>query len=121
MGLGIRMKQLRKQAGMTQAELAERIGVHETTIRRWEQEKDKGPDGGTVNIIAEVLNTTPDYLLSDMSTFEEQKKSSMKTTEKELVYEWGGKNRIALPNTPETRELFRQLVMSTITKSPVMA
>ena len=121
MGLGIRMKQLRKQAGMTQAELAERIGVHETTIRRWEQERDKGPDGGTVNIIAEVLNTTPDYLLSDMSTFEEQKKSSMKTTEKELVYEWGGKNRIALPNTPETRELFRQLVMSTITKSPVMA
>ena len=121
MGLGIRMKQLRKQAGMTQAELAERIGVHETTIRRWEQERDKGPDGGTVNIIAEVLNTTPDYLLSDMSTFEEQKKSSMKTTEKELVYEWGGKNRIALPNTPETRELFRQLVMSTITNTPAIA
>ena len=31
--------------------------------------------------------------------------------EKTLIYEWGGTNRLALPNTPETRELFKQLVM----------
>lgn len=37
MGIRQRMKELRKQAGMTQPELAEQVGVHETTIRRWKR------------------------------------------------------------------------------------
>ena len=35
--------------------------------------------------------------------------------EKTLIYEWGGTNRLALPNTPETRKLFERLVMCSIT------
>lgn len=107
MGIGTRIRQLRKRASLTQPELAERVGVHETTIRRWEQEKDKGPDAKTVNILAEVLKTTPDYLLSntgaDLVDDGERGKDR-------LVYEWSGGHRLDLPDTPETRPMFERLV-----------
>ena len=105
MGIGTRIRQLRKRANLTQPELAERVGVHETTIRRWEQEKDKGPDAKTVNILAEVLKTTPDYLLSNMELDIKDDADS----QNKLVYEWEG-HRLALPNTPETRAMFERLV-----------
>ena len=111
MGVGARIKALRKQAHITQPELADRIGVHETTIRRWEQEKDRGPDAKAVNAIAEALDTTPEYLLTDMNA---DKPDDEESAEKTLIYEWGGTNRLALPNTPETRELFERLVMRSL-------
>ena len=107
MGIGTRIKELRKKVKMTQPELAEKIGVHETTIRRWEQEKDRGPDTKAVNAIAEALETTPEYLLTETKQIDADEESAEKT----LIYEWGGTNRLTLPNTPETRELFKQLVM----------
>ena len=108
MGIGVRITQLRKQAGMTQPDLADRVGVHETTIRRWEQEKDKGPDTAMVLKLAESLGTTVEQLLSEPK---ETSKVEPKQ-EKTLVYDWGGTNRLALPNTPETRELFERLVIA---------
>ncbi len=110
MGIGKRVKELRKQARMTQPELAERVGVHETTIRRWEQEKDSGPDTAMIMKLAEALNTTAENLLSESvgeSEIENQ-------PEKSLVYEWGGHNRLALPNTPETRTMFERIVMASM-------
>ena len=111
MGIGARIKELRKKMHMTQPELADRIGVHETTIRRWEHGKDKGPDTKSLNAIAEVLKTTPEYIMKGTGT---DNPEDDETTEKTLIYEWGGTNRLALPNTPETRELFERLVMSSM-------
>lgn len=111
MGIGKRIKELRKQERMTQPELADKVGVHETTIRRWEQEKDKGPDTTMIKRLAEVLETTPESLLTDTQELTEEETEDKKIEEKNLVYEWGGKNRLALPNTPETRELFERLVI----------
>lgn len=110
MGIGKKIKELRKQAGLTQPELAERVGVHETTIRRWEQERDKGPDTGMIKKIAEELNTTEENLLLDQPTDTKPKN--------DLVYEWGGTNRLALPNTPETRAMFERLVMCAMRGNP---
>ena len=107
MGIGTRIKKLRKQAKLTQPELAEKIGVHETTIRRWEQEKDRGPDGKTVTLLAEVLNTTPEYLLTETAW---DSVDMPIDDEKTLIYEWGGNHRLQLPNTPETRKMFEQIV-----------
>lgn len=116
MGIGKRLKELRKQAHMTQPELAERVGVHETTIRRWEQEKDKGPDTAMIMKLAEALNTTVENLLSE--SMEEIEPADQ--WGKNLVYEWGGKNRLALPNTPETRTLFERLVMASMGNQQVV-
>lgn len=61
MGIGARIKAARK-GKYNQAELAELVGVHETTIRRWELERDDGPQGKNLSKLAEVLNTTVAYL-----------------------------------------------------------
>ena len=110
MGIGMRIKEERKRAGMTQPELAERIGVHETTIRRWEQERDKGPDAVMVQKIAEVLGVSAE----DIMTGDGQHTAEDWMAGKDLVYEWGGTNRLALPNTPETRTLFERLVLASL-------
>lgn len=64
MGVGERIKHLRK-GKYTQSELAELTGVHETTIRRWEQERDRGPDLDALKRIAHVLETSVAYLTSE--------------------------------------------------------
>lgn len=108
MGIGNRIKILRKKTGLTQPELAEKIGVHETTIRRWELEKDRGPDGKSVNKIATILNTTPEYLL----TGDDKTLNNLNETDSEsgqLVFEEGNR-KLILPNTAQTRDLFVTLV-----------
>ena len=110
MGIGKRIKELRKQARMTQPQLAERVGVHETTIRRWEQETDKGPDTAMIMKLADALNTTAENLLSESV----EKNAEEIPLEKSLVYEWGGKNRVVFPNTPETRTLIERLVLASL-------
>ena len=108
MGIGMRIKEERKRAGMTQPELGERIGVHETTVRRWEQERDKGPDAVMVQKIAEVLGVKPENLMTGTISQTDEKK----TQGEDLIYEWGGTNRLALPNTAETRAMFERLVLA---------
>lgn len=64
MGVGERIKHLRK-GKYTQSELAELIGVHETTIRRWEQGRDRGPDLDALKRIAHALETSVAYLTGE--------------------------------------------------------
>ena len=113
MGIGTRIRELRKRAGMTQLELSERVGVHETSIRRWEKEKDSGPDTAMIMKLAEALGVTAESLLADTE------EKILPEDDKSLVYEWGGTNRLALPNTPETRELFERLVMGVLSGKAV--
>ena len=110
MGIGKRIRELRKRAGMTQPQLAERVGVHETTIRRWEQETDKGPDTAMIMKLAEALNVSAENLLSE--SIEESNEETPLV--RSLVYEWGGKNRVVFPNTPETRTLIERLVLASM-------
>ena len=61
--LAERLKGLRKKAGITQSELAYLIGVHETTIRRWESGK-VTPRMDEIKKLAQALNVTDDELLN---------------------------------------------------------
>ena len=56
------LKQCRKKQGISQAELASKLGVTQQAVGKWESGK-SSPDPGTVARIAELLNTTADYLL----------------------------------------------------------
>ena len=60
-----RVETLLKEKGMTQRELASRLGVSEVTVSRWMTDGANGrnPSVQTLQKIAEVLQTTPDYLL----------------------------------------------------------
>ena len=64
MGVGLRIKNTRKKNKLTQTELAEKIGVHEVTVRTWEN-TDKGPNLTVMPFLAAALNTTVAYLVGE--------------------------------------------------------
>ncbi len=59
---GIRIKQLRKKAGLTQTELGKQLGVVKQTISSWENNISE-PKGNTLVQLSNILNTSPEYLL----------------------------------------------------------
>lgn len=60
--LGNRLAYIREQRGLTQAELAEIVGLHYQQIWRYENNKTE-PDGKIVASIAKALKVSTDYLL----------------------------------------------------------
>lgn len=60
-----RMETLLKSKGMTQRELASKLGVSEVTVSRWMTDGANGrnPSIQTLQKIAKILETTPDSLL----------------------------------------------------------
>ena len=70
--LGSRISELLYKTGMSQRDLAEAIGVTEVSMSRYINGA-RTPKAPIVSKIAEVLNTTTDYLLGNESTKEESK------------------------------------------------
>ena len=58
-----RIKQLRKEKGISQVKLAETLGVHQTAISQWETGR-TNPDLDTAKKLAACFNVTLDYLLA---------------------------------------------------------
>jgi len=70
MTLGERIRKARK-GKMTQAELAEKIGVHEITIRRWEL-GERLPDTDSIQKISQVLGVSISELMGEENTDREK-------------------------------------------------
>ena len=70
--IGLRIKQKRKSLSLTQFELAERVGLTESSISRYESGKIATMPTSTVNKICKVLNLKPSELLglTPENTFE---------------------------------------------------
>lgn len=58
-----RLKDLRKKKSLSQAELAEAIGVHFTQLSRYERGETK-PNALAMTKLAQVLETTTDFLMN---------------------------------------------------------
>ena len=71
MKIGARIKNTRKKNKLTQAELAEKISVHEVTVRTWEN-TDKGPNSAVMPSLASALGTTVAYLMGETNDPEPQ-------------------------------------------------
>ena len=115
MRLGERIKKARK-GKETQAELAEQIGVHEMTIRRWEA-GERYPDADMLQKLAAALGTSVSYLMGEtddpQSSVPVDKLSShhlvegknvmlpMADSAAPVVFQIG-EMRLELPPTPET-------------------
>lgn len=57
-----RLKNLRKKAGLTQKQIAEKLQVGQNSYSNWEKGK-RTPIQPTIEKLAEILNTSTDYLL----------------------------------------------------------
>lgn len=59
---GLRLKQARVAANLTQSDLAERIGMHSLSVSRWEVGGSE-PTSKVLKIICEALSINADFLL----------------------------------------------------------
>ena len=64
MAFAERLKELRKQAHLTQVELAKRLGIGQSSYADWERGKKKPTQVNLVKI-AQVLNVSVDYLVGN--------------------------------------------------------
>ena len=62
MTIADRIQSLRKAKGMSQEELADRVGVSRQAVSKWESEQ-ATPDLDKVVIMSEIFEVTTDYLL----------------------------------------------------------
>jgi transcriptional regulator with XRE-family HTH domain len=76
--IGDRIKALRKSQNLTQAELAEKVGLTYVQIGRYEVRGAK-PSSDVLGKLAEVLNTTTDYLMNGETTISNARKVKDKT------------------------------------------
>ena len=58
----IRLKQLREEQGYSQAVLARKLGVGQSTVGMWENGKNK-PQNAKLEMLAEIFGVGTDYLL----------------------------------------------------------
>lgn len=63
--VGKRIKRLREKKRITQTDLAEHLGISQSTFVRYEQNKIKRFKENIFEKMAEILDTTTEYLLGD--------------------------------------------------------
>ncbi len=67
MTLGEKIKEARKQCGLTQEQLADKMAISRSAIAKWESNKGL-PDVDNLKVLAKLLNVSVDYLLDDGET-----------------------------------------------------
>lgn len=80
----MRLKEARKQAGMTQQEVAAAVGVNQNTYSYWENGKTK-IDNISLTKLAKIFNVTVDYLLDNPHQNKKIPKDLKKILEEEEV------------------------------------
>lgn len=70
MTLGEKLKAARKQAGLSQEQLSEKLGISRSAVAKWET--DKGlPDVDNLKALSSLLNVSIDYLLDNGEAIDE--------------------------------------------------
>ena len=96
MAFAERLKELRKQAHLTQVELAKRLGIGQSSYADWERGKKKPTQDNLVKI-AQVLNVSVDYLVGNS----EEKSDDLDNIE--LLFRMNSKGL-----TEEEKEVFKK-------------
>lgn len=91
-----RLKELRKQAHLTQVELASKLGIVQSSYADWERGKKKPTQDNLVKI-AQVLNVSVDYLVGNS----EEKADELDNIE--LLFRMNSKGL-----TEEEKEIFKK-------------
>ena len=70
MTLGEKIKEARKQCGLSQEQLAEKMAVSRSAVAKWEA-NNGFPDVENLKALAQLLNVSVDYLLDDGEVIDE--------------------------------------------------
>ena len=120
MNMAEKIKKCRRQNGLTQIELADKVGISPMTIRRWEW-GERNPDIALMPKLAEALNTSVQYLMGLQDTPSEHGDSAqtLNAPDATVSATLTGKNivirdtnthqEIEIPNDAEGHKLFLQL------------
>ena len=65
MGVGEKIKTLRKAMGLTQTELGERVGMKKNAVSKWECGRVEDIPTSTIKALAELFGVSPSYLIDD--------------------------------------------------------
>lgn len=96
MAFAERLKELRKQAHLTQVELAKRLGIGQSSYADWERGKKKPTQENLVKI-AQILDVSVDYLVGNS----EEKSDELDNIE--LLFRMNSKGL-----TKEEKEVFKK-------------
>ena len=124
MSIAGNLRILRKKAGLTQIDLAEKLGVSIATLRRWEA-GETAPNGTRIVELANLLEISPDEIVSDKN-----KENSAKSGQPSIIYPNDERSngmlvfeeegtRIELPPTEKGYEIFNRLVENLITRKKI--
>ena len=121
MSLASNIRMHRKKAGLTQIELADKLGVSIATLRRWEA-GETAPTGTRIMEIASLLGISPDGLITEREGSDNGRVSVMYPVHENsggmLVFEGEG-TRIELPPTEKGYELFNRLIDNLIKRKSI--
>lgn len=85
MNMADRIQQLRKTKGISQEELADKIGVSRQAVSKWESEQ-SSPDLEKVIIMSDFFEVTTDYILKGIEPTADKDKEDKSFTSKKLYY-----------------------------------
>lgn len=65
MTVGEKIKTLRKELGLTQTELGEKLGVQKNAVSKWETGRVDDIPGSKIRTMAALFGVSPSYLIDD--------------------------------------------------------
>lgn len=78
MNIADRIQYLRKQRGLSQEELADKIGVSRQAVSKWESEQST-PDLDKIIVMSDLFEVTTDYILKGIESVSPTSKLNIKT------------------------------------------
>jgi transcriptional regulator with XRE-family HTH domain len=107
MHVGERIKELRTKLGLTQSDLAKKVGLTYTQIGRYETKKAQ-PSSDVLQKIAQALNTTNDFLMNGAT----HEMASSQLTDKELLNQFKAVEQLS----PEDKNIIKIFIDAFLTK-----
>lgn len=108
---GDKLKKLRETHGLSQQQLAEKLGMSPSGIGMWEQNR-RQPDNETLKKIAQLFDVSTDYLLGNDVKPNDKNKELLDTISTDLS---DPINRVLYKRTSELKsEKDKQIVLSVI-------
>ncbi len=111
MSLGTKIVMLRKQKGMSQGNLADRLSIHQSMVTRWEKDK-VIPKRETLVKLAQIFEVKPEELLGADTSF---RSAAYSLEDPKLTELLGQLNRLS----PKDLEALKSVLEAMLTRARV--